>query len=395
MLGWEYPPHNSGGLGEACQGLTKALSDSGHQIYFTLPFVYGQSVGHMQLFEFPVGSPDQIASWQHLGAYDFGLSLDNNSQRERQIKYDGMAGAVQKYSDKLINQAQILSQNTDVIHAHDWMTLPAAIKLKKLTGKPVVAHVHSTEADRVVGVPGNYVIEKIEAEGLRQVDRIIAVSLYTKNILTHHYGLDPHKIDVVHNGSDLPILNRKTKMGVMPHQPMVVFMGRLTGQKGLPYFLQLAQKVLQSLPQTLFVIAGDGDMYHEILFKVAANGLTGKILFSGFVRDVQKDKLLSRADVFVMPSLSEPFGLVALEAAAKRTPVVMSDRTGVGEVLSGSVQIPLADLDGMAAAIVKLLTVDRFRQEVTNAQLKSLPKINWPTAAQGVAATYQRTLTAL
>ncbi len=386
MLGWEYPPHNSGGLGEACRGLTQALSGQGNQIYFTLPFNYGQPLSHMQLMPFPVAEPDQFdlgGSWSVYGQANHHLTQPPTTQ--------GMTEVVDQYTQKLVDGTDNLLAQTDVIHAHDWMTFPAGLALKQTSHKPLITHIHSTEADRVIGTPGDPVIEKIEWQGLQGADQVITVSQYTKNMLVKRYGVDSRKIVVVHNGiSPTPSVRRTQSFAQT--RPLVAFMGRLTGQKGLPYFLLLAKKILTQLPDALFVIAGDGDMYHELMLSVADQGLTGHVLFSGFIRDGQKDKLLARADVFVMPSLSEPFGLVALEAAAKRTPVVMSDQTGVGEVLRGSIQVPLADLDQMTAVVIKLLTVKSFRDQVVTTQLSALKDTTWSRSATAVQQVYRQVL---
>lgn len=384
MLGWEYPPHNSGGLGEACRGLTQALADQGNQIYFTLPFNYGQPLGHMQLLQFPVATPIQFGFGGGHSVYG------HQAYQTSGANWDQMNQVVQNYTDQLGQKADLLTGQADIIHAHDWMTFPAGQMLKQTTGKPLITHIHSTEFDRVAGDGGNPQIAQIEYQGLQASDQIITVSQYTRDILVKHYGIDRRKVTVVHNGIAVNPSARKSFHAFAGERKWVAFMGRLTGQKGLPYFLLLAKKILTQLPETLFVIAGDGDMYHELMLSVADQGLTGHVLFSGFIRDNQKNKLLARADVFVMPSLSEPFGLVALEAAAHRTPVVMSDQTGVGEVLSGSIALPLSDLDQMAASVIKLLTVKSYRDQVVAKQLSALKNTTWSQSATAVQQVYQQ-----
>jgi glycogen(starch) synthase len=274
------------------------------------------------------------------------------------------------------------------------MSLPAAAMLKMATGKPMVAHIHSTEYDRIPDGNGSPFITKSEYEGMRFADRVVAVSAYTKQLLVNKYNIPAHKIDVVHNGMDL---SRDVDPG--PHhfattRPVVVFMGRLTGQKGADYFLNLAQQTLKDFPQALFVVAGSGDMYHQLLWQTAYQGLSASVLFAGFVRGKQKEMLLDRADVFVMPSLSEPFGLVALEAAQRHTPVIASKNSGVKEVLPSAIQVDFWDVNLMKKTIIDLLKNQTQSQNIVQNQLQELKDVTWQKAAINLKQVYRKAFTA-
>lgn len=396
MIGWEYPPHNSGGLGVACQGLTEALVEQNQRLYFTLPYALPQQVGHMQVLDcshpdwnLPVSSPPFFAydtqSQALIENNDRILDLD----KFHKLPQSNLEKQVMQYHDQVLAKSK--GKAFSIIHAHDWMSFPAGVALKTKTKKPLVAHVHSTEYDRSPHGGSSYII-KTEQAGMREADIVIAVSAYTKHILVEKYGIDPTKIMVVHNGiSPLSQADPGTHH-FAPSRPVVVFMGRLTGQKGPEHFLNLAKSVLKELPETLFVVAGHGDLYQELLFSSAGQGLSGKLLFSGFVRDKQRDKLLNRADVFVMPSLSEPFGLVAVEAAQRSTPVIISKNSGVAEVLPHSLQADFWDIDLMTKQIITLLKDKGFSEQVVKQQHHDLGPVTWQSAAEKVKAIYQQTL---
>lgn len=394
MIGWEYPPFNSGGLGVACQGLTEALSGEVRQIYFALPYELPLTVGHMDVLD--CSHPDWHSNKNQppFFAYD-GVSVVGKKIREFEtdqihlLPQSDLERQVTQYHDQVVKVAQ--EKDFGLIHAHDWMAFPAAMALKKQTHQPFVAHVHSTEYDRSPHGGSQYIL-KTEHDGMANADAVIAVSAYTKRILVAKYGIDPAKIHVIHNGVNTIGSANPDRQDFASSRPMVVFMGRLTGQKGPEFFLKLAKSVLAQLPETLFVVAGNGDLYQELLLSSAGQGLSGKLLFSGFVRDSQRDKLLDRADVFVMPSVSEPFGLVAVEAAQRSTPVIISKNSGVAEVLPHSLKADFWDIDLMTKQIVDLLTKKGFSQEVVKSQLEDLKPVTWKSAAQKVHDVYAKTL---
>ncbi len=418
MIGWEYPPHNSGGLGVACEGLTIALAKENTNIHFSLPYTVSDPVDHMTIHNcvhpnwkklgchclqsgrtcthilceppFFAYTADFLLPQQELNTSEnTGYSFDLGKLRK--LSNTQLEKEVTEYAEVVSTVAVDKKIDFEVIHAHDWMSFPAGQELRKQTGKPLITHVHSTEYDRSGLSEGNQYIKAIEHAGLNQADHVIAVSYYTKRLLEQKYGVDPNKISVVHNGiSDLSAPADPGKHHFAPARPVIVFMGRLTIQKGTTYFLDLARAVLQKIPEALFVVAGHGDMYHELLLKTAHDGLSASVVFSGFVRDEQRKKLLDRADVFVMPSISEPFGLVALEAAQRHTPVIVSKNAGVSEVLPHGIALDFWDIEKMADAIVGLVTDQEKAKLQTKGQLSDLSKRTWVSSAQQVKDIYKK-----
>lgn len=401
MIGWEYPPHNSGGLGVACQGMTEALSQQSTQIYFTLPHRQLNSIQHMNILE--CSDPSWFAQGANsthppFFAYTAAAAsphvfLDGVVDRHKlqTLPQSELEAKVDKYAELVFEKGKQLESKYDVIHAHDWMAFPAAMSLAAATRKPFIAHVHSTELDRIPNGYGSNYIMSTEYEGMQQASRVIAVSFYTKQLLIHKYGIDPNKIDVVHNGiSPLTAPPDPGRHHFASKRPVIVFMGRLTMQKGADYFLALASSVLRHIPEALFIVAGSGDMYHELLFQTAGRGLSTSVLFSGFVRDEQRERLLDRADLFVMPSISEPFGLVALEAAQRRTPVIVSSNSGVSEVMPSSVVTDFWDVDKMTAEIMRLLSDPQQYTEMSTKQSTDLEKVSWGSAAEKIRSIYSK-----
>lgn len=396
MLGWEYPPHNSGGLGVACEGLTTALADDGTSIHFTLPYHFDGDIHHMHVLDCtttlssipydPAAPPFQA----YAPSSSEGTRINFDPKNIRTLSFSEIEYRVNEYAKSILDTIQHQAITEDVIHAHDWMTYPAAQLLSKKLNKPFVAHIHSTEHDRVPDGNGNPFITHTEYEGLHAADRIIAVSEFTKQVLVEKYEVDPNLIDVVHNGIDEapPIQS----IQFAPGRPVIVFMGRLTMQKGAEYFLQLASKVVRKIPNALFVVAGNGDQYSMLLLENAKEKLSSSVVFSGFIRGKQKDFLLDRADVFVMPSIAEPFGLVALEAVQRETPVIISKTSGVSEVLPGAITVDFWDTDRMAEHIDQLLRDPSYYEQVLDSQMKSLGNLTWKTSAEKVREVYQRIL---
>jgi glycogen synthase len=398
MVGWEYPPHNSGGLGVACEGLTQALFQANAEIFFTLPYQYPSVVDHMQVITCQTADCDgSIATRPPFFVYSPSLvvpqSLGHKNRAELStLPQSEIEQRVNHYAGQVLDVGQQLSKKFDVIHAHDWMAFPAAMKLQSKSKKPFVAHIHSTEMDRIPNGHGSHYIAHTEYLGMQRADKVIAVSHFTKRILIEKYHIDPKKIEVVHNGvtpaSKLP----DEHLQFATKRPMVVFMGRLTAQKGAEYFLQLAKAVLKVLPNALFVVAGNGDQYHSLLFQSAYDQLSASVLFTGFLRDQQREALLSRADVFVMPSLSEPFGLVALEAAQRQTPVIVSHNSGVKEMLQHALQADFWDIDQMVGYIAKLIQDPSYARQVVEGQNEDLQQATWDNAADQVSSIYRKLL---
>ncbi len=410
MIGWEYPPFNSGGLGVACEGITRALAAQNTELYFTLPHNFLGRLPHMKVVNCadPTWTDGTLRD-QLYGAIPFGLYEASTAMEQAQsivsdetldshalssLPQSELEAKVDQYAQMVALKGAKLSSHFDVIHAHDWMSFPAGVALAKKTGKPLITHVHSTEHDRIPSGQGSQYIHHMEFEGMQQATRVVAVSDYTKWILVDKYSLDPNKIDVVHNGINRLEEQTFVRNEFAGNRPLVVFMGRLTAQKGAPYFLALASQVLRRVPEALFVVAGDGDMYQELLFSTAYQKLSASVLFSGFVRDKQRDAVLNRADVFVMPSLSEPFGLVALEAAQRHTPVIVSKNAGVSEVLPSSIALDFWDLNKMTNAIVEIIKDSTIAESLVQNQLKDLESVTWNHSAAKLQKVYQRALLA-
>lgn len=398
MIGWEYPPHNSGGLGVACEGLTKALSTDGTSILFTLPYTHQLPIDHMKVITCLSGgggfavvhNTAPFSNYTHLATDPQGKTLAFDPKNLRKMPLQEMEYRVNQYADSVWSSIKHANDPGEVIHAHDWMTYPAATLLKKKLKKPLVAHIHSTEFDRVPHGDGNGYIAHQEYLGLKEADRVIAVSDLTKQVLVQKYQIDPDKIDVVHNGiTEAP---KSESFKFAEDRPVIVFMGRLTMQKGAEYFLKLARSVLAELPNALFVVAGYGDQYHMLLLENAKAQLSSSVLFAGFLRDQQKDFLLDRADVFVMPSISEPFGLVALEAIQRDTPVIISQTSGVKEVLPGALVVDFWDVELMTKYILKLINDKEYHAEVLNQQLQDIAHVTWENSAERVKSVYRRIL---
>jgi hypothetical protein len=407
MIGWELPPHNSGGLGVACAGLAQALSQDGCRLAFTLPFKFDEQIDYMNIIDcahpnWSTNSYQTSTSNQPpFSAYQKSDSPKISPRRKQRLLTSlglpkpgsELEAHVSQYAQEVLKFARAHADEFDLVHAHDWMTLPAAMTIKKELGKPYIAHIHSTEYDRSLTDDLHTYIGSSEEEGMRLADQVITVSYYTKRILVEKYAINPKKIEVVHNGI-VPLLQdlNEVPRTFAKNRPVVVFMGRLTIQKGPDYFLELAGEILNQKPNTLFIIAGNGDMYQQLLFTNAGKSLSANVLFSGFIRGDAQKKLLDRADVFVMPSVSEPFGLVALEAAKQKTPVIISKNSGAGEVLIGSPQVNFWDIKAMSAAVIQLLDDKKYRQRVIKDQLAQLNGLSWKAAASKVEKIYQKIL---
>ena len=391
MIGWELPPHNSGGLGVACAGMSQALAADGCDVAFTLPFTLPDEVfPYMHLVD--CGSVAGKAKQPPFNAYYTPPSKKTN-RAHTPSPSSLMETEVDAYAKKVLAFAKKHAQDFDVVHAHDWMSLPAAMAIKKELGKPYIAHIHSTEYDRSLTQDLDTYIGQSELEGMRLADQVIAVSYYTKRILVEKYDVDPEKIEVVHNGI-VPLLQDLNEIPreFAKKRPVIVFMGRLTVQKGPDYFIELAGSILSQKPDALFIVAGNGDMYQQLLFSNAGKSLSANVLFSGFIRGNTQKKLLDRADVFVMPSVSEPFGLVALEAAKQKTPVIISKTAGVGEVLKKSPQVDFWDIEAMSEEVLRLLEDKAYRKKIIDQQLKEISNLSWRKAAQEIEKVYQKIL---
>lgn len=444
MLGWEFPPFISGGLGTACYGLTKALSELGTEIMFVLPRTVESSFStHVKLMtptpDSPLGSHIyELEEFEHVTFRTIDTTLQPyqspaqyvqrrleakqrtetiarerkaetgrtaQPQAEEQVVEDaskptpGIVGSPgSDYTGDLYREVeryarlagQICQQTDfDVVHAHDWMTYPAGLAVSGLTGKPLVLHVHSTEFDRS-GEHINQRIYDIERQGVRGAHRVIAVSHLTKNILVSRYGIEAGRVEVVYNAIDtngrrmtdqpLPSIRRDERI--------VLFLGRITMQKGPEYFLAAAKRVLGVIDNVRFIMAGSGDMIRRTIELAAEMGIGHKVLFTGFLRGDDVNKIFSMADVYVMPSVSEPFGIAPLEALSQDVPVIISKQSGVAEVLTHVLKVDFWDINEMANKIIAVLKHPPLQSTLREHGSFEVRKLSWADAAKQCMDVY-------
>ena len=424
MLGWEFPPFISGGLGTACYGLTKAMNRLGLKVTFCLPkIVEGQYAKHVNLL-----SPNSLTSiattrineltnvtfrtinspLQPYSRPDVYLQRVEETLRQKQqihktcnitdqfmdkADYGGdMYTEVHRYAAIAAELAK--NEDFDIIHAHDWMTYHAGIAVAAVSGKPLIVQVHSTEFDRS-GENVNQMIYDIEREGMNAANKIIAVSNFTRNIIISRYGISGEKVEVVHNGTERNGNNTLRASTVRKDEKLVLFLGRITMQKGPEYFLQAAKKVLEVMDDVKFVMAGSGDMMHRAIEMAAELGIGSKVLFTGFLRGDDVQKIYEMADLFVMPSVSEPFGLVPLEALHNNVPVIISKQSGVSEVLTHALKVDFWDTDDMANKIVAVLKYAPLKITLQNHGNFEVRKLRWEDSAAKCAKIYEETLVAV
>lgn len=381
MLGWELPPHNSGGLGVACYQLSRALSTYGAQIDFILPATQQKHPGLDFMNVYQVGPQSE----SHRDVYK--LSYENkNIDSIQQIQSDYkkyVTWHMQKYG------------KPHVIHAHDWLTLEAGVHAKEISGVPLVAHVHATEFDRSGGGWGNPLIHEVEQHGLMMADKIIAVSEYTKKLVSRVYHIPLEKIDVVHNiyEPDGPteaqqVSYKYLDMLRQEGYSIVLSIGRLTIQKGLLQFLEAASKAYHRYNRLAFVVAGSGEQRDELIARAAELGIAEQVLFTGFVRGAAWRQLYELADMFVMSSISEPFGITALEAAAHGTPVIMTKQSGVAEVLTHSMRYDYWDTDSLADIMVNVAASDGMKIDLVENAVRQLENVTWQPIAERCMNVY-------
>lgn len=395
MLGWEFPPYNSGGLGVACHGLARALTRRGVEVTFVLPKKIAVSDEKIRfcfadIDSFTIRRVDTalapyISSAEYARRHDGGLySKDLFSE-------------VRRYAALIGDIAQ--TEQFDIIHAHDWLSFLAGIQAKKVSGKPLILHVHITSFDQSGGESVDPRVFAIEKEGFQLADSIVTVSQYTKEMLVRRYNVPPAKIEVVHNGidaashlleisSEADFLSSYKKDGYK----IVLFVGRLTLQKGPDYFLRAAALVLRHHPKTLFVIAGSGDMEWKMIDLAAGLGISKNVFFTGFTRGEELERLFRGADLFVLSSVSEPFGITPLEALVNGTPVLISKQSGVSEVLTHALKVDFWDVEEMANKIVAALRYEPLSRQLSRSGFEEVLKITWQRAAEKCIALYEKIL---
>ncbi|MCI1779125.1 MAG: glycosyltransferase family 4 protein [Bacteroidales bacterium] len=419
MFGWEFPPYISGGLGTACYGMTKGLAHQGVDVLFVMPSASGDedqsSVKIINASD--VSIPDSLSETDDFfKKVDFikvnsemvpyvdpslysektavkeeeTISRDVRAKFRSKYKFSGKYGPnlMEEVSRYAMVAGQIASENEfDVIHAHDWLTYAAGIAAKRVSGKPLVVHVHATEYDRS-GENVNSNVFDLEKMGMEAADRVITVSNLTRNIVINRYGINPDKVVTVHNAVDF---SRPKQLEVKKNckEKIVTFLGRITFQKGPEYFIEAANKVLKRYKNVRFVMAGNGDLLDRSIRRVAQLGISDKFHFTGFLKGNDVKKMFAISDVYVMPSVSEPFGISPLEAMKANVPTIISKQSGVSEVLNYAIKVDFWDIDALADAIYSLLAYPAISQVSSEYGEEEVNKLKWDGAAVEIKKIYE------
>ena len=423
MFGWEFPPHIAGGLGTACYGMTRGLARNGVEVGFVLPRAYGdedqrfvrvvnasdvETIGtrdhefseellekvsfiHIDSNMLPYISPEEYAAY-HDEFVRSGRTHEWTDVWKQRYTFSGKYGAnlmeeVARYAMVAAQVAKDLEGQFDVIHAHDWLTYFAGIAAKRVSGKPLVVHMHATEFDRS-GENINRRVYAIEKAGMQAADRVIAVSELTRRIVIGKYGIPAEKVVTVHNAvrfgeSEDAVPERAVK------DKVVTFLGRITYQKGPDYFVEAAAKVLQRVPDVRFVMAGSGDLMNHVVRRVAQLGIADRFHFTGFLKGGEVQRMFRLSDVYVMPSVSEPFGISPLEAMRSGVPVIISRQSGVAEVLDYAIKVNYWDVDALADAIYGLLTYPALGRMFASKGLEEVTGLKWTNAAAKIKTVYE------
>ena len=423
MFGWEFPPHIAGGLGTACYGMTRGLARNGVEVIFVMPRAYGdedqrfarvvnasdvETIGtrdhefseellekvsfiHIDSNMLPYISPEEYAAY-HDEFVRSGRTHEWTDVWRQRYTFSGKYGAnlmeeVARYAMVAAQVAKDLEGQFDVIHAHDWLTYFAGIAAKRVSGKPLVVHMHATEFDRS-GENINRRVYAIEKAGMQAADRVIAVSELTRRIVIGKYGIPADKVVTVHNAvrfgeSEEAAPERAVK------DKVVTFLGRITYQKGPDYFVEAAAKVLQRVPDVRFVMAGSGDLMNHVVRRVAQLGIADRFHFTGFLKGGEVQRMFRLSDVYVMPSVSEPFGISPLEAMRSGVPVIISRQSGVAEVLDYAIKVNYWDVDALADAIYGLLTYPALGRMFASKGLEEVTGLKWTNAAAKIKTVYE------
>jgi len=418
MFGWEFPPHITGGLGTACFGLTKGLIKHGVDVIFVVPKSFGdeaqdgfrlvdasdieldftqtlnkEMIDKLSYLEIgsnlvPYIGQEEFERW--LLTEKHTIKSETHSVYNRKFEFSGKYGfnlmeEVSRYALVALSVASRFSY--DVIHAHDWLTYPAGIAAKHLSGKPMVVHVHATEFDRS-GENVNQKVYDIERQGMEEADRVITVSNFTRQIVIERYGINPDKVFTVHNAVEPVDKPEAEDVPRYVKEKIVTFLGRVTYQKGPDYFVEAAYKVLQRDPDVRFVMAGSGDLLNRMIRRVAKLKIGTRFHFTGFLAGGDVDRMFAMSDVYVMPSVSEPFGISPLEAMRSNVPVVISKQSGVAEVLQHALKVDFWDIDALADAIYGILHYESLKKMFALYGKSEVDNLKWENAAFKVLDIY-------
>lgn len=404
MFGWEFPPMITGGLGTACLGITEGLAENGVKVTFVMPHLQGENpYKHLEFVDaskvphkykdidiltidstlLPYQTFDEYITLINKGNFihDF---LENNPN-QKSLYGQNIFQEVERFKR---SAASITEQNDfDVIHAHDWMTAQAGVEAKKSSGKPLVLHIHATEMDRTLGNPDQRIYD-MEKDAMEIADKIIAVSEWTKKTILKYYPIDPNKIVVVHNAVEQLKAKAFFRSKILKKDKIVLFLGRMTMMKGPEYFIQAAKKVLDVDPNIKFVMAGTGDSLKKIINLSIELGISKKVMFLGFYDPSTVDRMCSTCNLLVMPSVSEPFGIVPLEAARNKVPVIISKSSGVAEILNNALKVDFWDIDEMANKILAVLKYQPLHTQLRTDALGDLKNLTWLNQAKKIQHVY-------
>jgi glycogen synthase len=420
MFGWEFPPFISGGLGIACYGLSKGLADNNVHVKFVLPTKKGQQIQeNIEL----IGGDEVAASREFIEVYKkrkdellkykdsiftaapYHTSLDSIDYFENLVKsfdfdfsrldksilkFSGNYGSdlmfqVTRYS--IIGEVLGITEDFNIIHAHDWLSFLAGVEAKRVSGKPLVVHVHATEYDRS-GENYNSDVYNIEKYGMEQADKVVAVSYYTRHIIITRYGIDPEKISVVHNAVSREKRLKRLKIHNNLKEKIVLFLGRVTMQKGPDYFIEVADRVIKKNRNVRFVMAGSGDMMPRLITRMAELRIADRFHFTGFLSREEVERMYAMSSLYIMPSVSEPFGLTAFEALLYDVPVIISKQSGVKEILKNAVTIDFWDIDKLSEEICRLLSDKQYAAAVVEKCRDDMKNIRWDAAARTLINIY-------
>ncbi len=388
MFGWEYPPMLCGGLGVACQNIVRGLVSNGVRVTLVLPHgdaeEEGVDVRNSEAFgETIINVPTVLQPYDNAATFHARLSPKTGATHSL---YGGdLASAVEEFTEHAVERTRDVQP--DVIHAHDWMTYGAGMRASQKHRVPLVAHVHATEFDRTDFHPSAWIADH-EQRGLRAADHVIAVSSYTRDLLVREYGIPSEKISVVHNAISKQ-MRQETIPGEHGRHPLVLFLGRLTVQKGAYQFLDAARIVSTHRPDVQFIVAGKGDQLRFLIQRACALQLADRVAFAGHVRSEEAMTLYRQAGCFVMPSASEPFGLVALEAIANGAPVILSRQSGAAEVVSNGFTVDFWDTQKMADCILTVLRERPLRNQMRSETPRILSKLTCHSQARHILSVYQ------
>ncbi len=388
MLGWELPPHNSGGLGVACYQMCRALAKKDIDLDFILPYKAEHNIGFMKVIAAqPVDVTEIIQSGIAYDSYKY-IYFDGREE------WKDLYSQVKYYEHAVANMAQ--KMQFDIVHAHDWLTFRAALRIKQQQNVPIILHVHSVESDRAGGRYGNPLVREIEELSLMQADTVIAVSQHTKNAIIRDYHIPADKIEVVHNSIDpdaiIPLDGNNDYHYLAQLKTngwkIVSSINRLTVQKGLVNFLYAARQVVDKLPKTMFLIVGSGEQYNELVSLSAELGIGANVMFTGFLRGKEWRDSFDISDLFVMPSVSEPFGLSPLEAGMYGVPSLISKQTGISEVLRSCLKVDFWDINEMANKMISFLIEPALENELKWQLADELSGIGWEMSAGKIKDLY-------